>query len=123
MIQILETLIAALVNLGIAALVPIGFFAWLIWFFLRLIIGNPIKSHKKYKKLAQGEKNARKSLDKQLVEMGIDPKEFNKKDLSEKLAFWREVDKKELIDNGINPEEFEKLSLEEQGDIYEKIRK
>jgi hypothetical protein len=107
MIHVLELFLGGLLNLGAAALVPIGFFLWLIWFFLRLIIGNPIKSHRKYKKLAQGEKNARKSLNEDLIKLGINPEEFNKKPFHERMNFWYSISDEELEAHGIDTSNYE----------------
>lgn len=102
MIHVLELLIGALFNLGAAALVPIGLFLWLIWFFLKLYVGESIRIHRKYRGAVKDAKKTQKSLDNDLIKLGIDPKEFNKLPELERWRFWRNISDEELQAHGIS---------------------
>ncbi len=105
MIHVLQTLLAALLNLGIAAIIPVGLFLWLIWFFLRLIITENHRINKNYRRDCKEEKKWLKSRNEALVKLGIDPKEFDQRSTEEKVNFWKNISDDELRAHGINPDD------------------
>ncbi len=98
MIHVLELFISGLLSLGAAALIPIGFFLWLIWTFAKILF----KPGSKKLKSITSDKQTRKSLNEDLVKLGIDPKEFNKKSADERMEFWRNISDEELKAHGIS---------------------
>ena len=57
-----------------------------------------------------------------LSKAGINPDDYYKMDLDERLRLMRQLDNQELISNGIVPDQFRNLSMNEQAKIYEQIR-
>lgn len=104
MIHVLETFLGAILNLGAAAIIPIGLFIWLIWFFLKLYFGGNKKINEKYRTEAKNEKKWLKSKNEALVKMGIDPKEFNQRSTEEKMKFWESLPEEKLKELGLGTE-------------------
>lgn len=116
-------MIAWLIDLGLAGIVAVAFGLWLIYFFLKLIIGGLIHQAIFNHRIEKASKSARKSINEDLKKAGINLDDYYKMDLDERLRLMRQLDNQELISNGIDPEQFKKLTLDEQAEIYGKIRK
>lgn len=115
-------MIAWLIDLGLAGIVAVAFGLWLIYFFLKLIIGGLIHQAIFNHRIEKASKSARKSINENLKKAGINPDDYYKMDLDERLRLMRQLDNQELISNGIDPEQFRNLSMDEQAKIYEQIR-
>lgn len=104
MINVLQTFLSALLNLGIAALIPVGLFIWLIWFFVRLFLTDRKRINKNYRQACKNEKKWLKSRNEALVKLGIDPKEFDKRSTEEKMKFWESLPEDKLKELGLGTE-------------------
>ena len=98
------------------------FFVLRITIFCVRVIKNKLHQGKFIRDCERQSKEARKSLEKDLIEEGIDLKEYYKLNLSQRLNLLRNLDKKELEENGIDSDQFYELPFEKQCEIYEKIR-
>lgn len=115
-------MIAWLIDLGLAGIVAVAFGLWLIYFFLKLIIGGLIHQAIFTHRIEKASKSARKSINEDLKKAGINPDDYYKMDLDERWRLMKQLDTQELVSNGIDPEHFRTLSLDEQAKIYEQIR-